>query len=422
MRIRPTVVLFSSLALLAGLGLTLTACHQYAYRAHDESPAVNRRYQPVEPRDRDGYRRDLRSGTLTAGHFDDGQDPARFAQWADQVDTLGPEHGFVSGFDQPAIQLTILNEHGDPVHNATVRVQGSRLSSDRVIRSGTDGRCVILPGYDAVDRGVLQISVAAEGSRTMRHSLSAGPGDSVDVVMHGSSSRLPEKLDLALVIDTTGSMSDELEYLKVEFRAIVERIAERFPQVDQRWALVVYRDKGDAYVVKDYEFTSSVGKMVDRLGDQRAGGGGDYPEAVDEAMQQTAGLGWRDDAAKVAFLIADAPPHAERSEDAIAQASVMRGQGVALYPVASSGVQAEAEHFFRAAALLTGGGYSFLTDDSGVGNPHGEPHEAPSYSVQRLDDLIVQLVESELTGQTRGPQRRDIVREVPEVQDEHDQP
>lgn len=411
MRTRYTIALFGTSCLIFTLGLA--ACHSGRhYATHDR--AEPNASEPPAVRDRDGFRRDIRSGTLTAGHFDDADDPARFADWAGQVGAVGSRHGFPEGFDDPAIQLTILNEHGDPVHDAEVRIVSQGQGVDRTLQSGTDGRCVILPGYDDVDTNHLDLVISADGIRTTRHSVPARPGEriTITITLDGAESQLPRRLDLALVIDTTGSMGDELEFLKVEFRAIVERIAQRYPHVDQRWAVVVYRDRGDDYVVRDYDFTSSLGRQVDRLGEQRANGGGDYPEAVQTAFASALDLDWRQDSAKIAFLIADAPPHADRSEQTIDLAAQMRGAGIALYPVASSGVRAEAEYIFRAAALMTGGAYSFLTDDSGVGNAHTDPHEAPGYSVQRLDDLMVMLVESELAGQSRIPQPRDVVREV----------
>ena len=62
--------------------------------------------------------------------------------------------------------------------------------------------------------------------------------------MSDAEAERPQRLDLALVIDTTGSMGDELEYLKTEIDSIVARLRETFPNVDQRYALIVYRDRG----------------------------------------------------------------------------------------------------------------------------------------------------------------------------------
>src|SRR5262245_23215819 len=62
------------------------------------------------------------------------------------------------------------------------------------------------------------------------------------------------RLDVALVLDTTGSMTDELSYLQAEFDALSASIRERFPSSDQRWSLVLYRDEGDQYVTRGFDF------------------------------------------------------------------------------------------------------------------------------------------------------------------------
>ena len=51
---------------------------------------------------------------------------------------------------------------------------------------------------------------------------------------------------------------------------------------------------------------------------------------------------------------------------------------------------------------IAGGRYIFLTDDSGVGNPHIEP-TIPCYFVTKLDDAILRMVDVELSGQYREP-------------------
>ncbi|HEY0137463.1 MAG TPA: VWA domain-containing protein, partial [Nannocystis sp.] len=102
----------------------------------------------------------------------------------------------------------------------------------------------------------------------------------------------PGGLDVALVIDTTGSMGDELEYLKVELRDIAREVSTSFPGVTQRWGLVVYRDRGDAYVTRSVDFRG-IDEFITKLGEQEAGGGGDHPEAMDLAMDASAELSWR---------------------------------------------------------------------------------------------------------------------------------
>ena len=57
----------------------------------------------------------------------------------------------------------------------------------------------------------------------------------------------------------------------------------------------------------------------------------------------------------------------------------------------------------RDAAFRTLGQYLFLTDHSGVGNPHAKP-QAPRYNIERLNQLMVRMIASELAGKPVLPQ------------------
>lgn len=59
--------------------------------------------------------------------------------------------------------------------------------------------------------------------------------------------------------------------------------------MDQRFALIVYRDQGDQYVSRRFDFTNSLDDLRSELSRQRAAGGGDMPEAVHIALEQAAG-------------------------------------------------------------------------------------------------------------------------------------
>jgi von Willebrand factor type A domain len=214
------------------------------------------------------------------------------------------------------------------------------------------------------------------------------------------------------VIDTTGSMGDELEFVKSELRSIVRAVRDRFPRVDQRVALVFYRDEGDAYVTRRFDFTGDLGEVRKNLQAQSAGGGGDKPEAMHKALEDAVSLKWRaDGTARVLFLIGDAPPHAKDVGRTVDVVNALRKKGVAVYPVAASGYDTPAEFVLRAAALLTGGQFLFLTDDSGVGDAHAEPH-LTDYYVERLDRLMARLIAGELAGKRVPPEPNDIVRTV----------
>ncbi len=223
-------------------------------------------------------------------------------------------------------------------------------------------------------------------------------------------------VDAALVIDTTGSMGDELAYLTAEFANISGAVSAAFPNADQRWALVVYRDTpdtdpGDDYIVREYDFTGDMQAFASTVGAQWAANGGDYPESPEIGLDQLPGLSWRSDptVAKVAFWVADAPQHDTRGA-AMKQAILgAHAAGVHVYPVSASGTNDLLELTMRSAAEITGGRYLFLTDDSGIGDPHKVP-EIPCFYVTRLEKALVRVVSMELSGQYIGPNAADILR------------
>jgi hypothetical protein len=218
-------------------------------------------------------------------------------------------------------------------------------------------------------------------------------------------------LDISLVIDTTGSMGDEISYLQSEFDALSRTIGERFPDAEQRWSLVTYRDETDDYIVRWYDFREDLGEFHEKLREQSAGGGGDYPEAPDRALNVATRLSWRtdDSVARLIFWVADAPHHNENAAYLADNIRDARDQDIHIYPVASSGVDELTELTMRSAAQLTGGRYLFLTDDSGVGGAHKEP-TIPCYFVTKLDDAILRMVEIEMSGDYREPSEDEVLR------------
>lgn len=218
-------------------------------------------------------------------------------------------------------------------------------------------------------------------------------------------------LDVSLVIDTTGSMGDEIAYLQTEFLALSGAIEDAYPDAAQRWSLVVYRDTTDEYVARWFDFRDSASEFREHLAMQVASGGGDYPEAPDAAFEAMNQLAWRtdEDTARLAFWVADAPHH-EQNAGALAEGiRTAAGLDIHVYPVASSGVDKLTELSMRSAAQLTGGRYLFLTDDSGVGGAHLEP-SIPCYFVTKLDRAIYRMVDIELSGRYREPDAADILR------------
>ncbi len=348
------------------------------------------------------FGQNIQSGTLTAGSFDDNLNGWVFDRFLDQVEQQPDLAALAHAFAGQRTVLRVQDPQGRPIANAKVDIDGKLLTTR------SDGRVVYVPGWDSSAQSRNKANVSFGSAKT-----SVTIGKQIEqLVTLDAQGALPTQLDFALVIDATGSMGDEMEYLKVEIRDIAEAIERHFPNVDQRFALIVYRDDGDEYVTKVFDFTSDLGGFQQDLSEQSAGGGGDYPEALDSALEATNQLSWRGgDTARVTFLVADAPPHTNDIDDALEAVDDLRAKGIAIYPVASSGVAGEAEFVMRSTALLTGAQYMFLTDDSGVGNSHAEPH-IPCYTVEQLAPLMVRAVRSELSGKRVEAEDRFTVRTV----------
>ena len=361
--------------------------------------------------------RQIQSGTLTAGSFDDVErldDYRRFLFQTMQADTSRVLPDLPLG---QRVMIHVSDEQGLPVCNARVVVRESqrhaqqRSNRDRQqaapfdLPTGTDGRTMFLTGMDS-NTGADKFSVTVhppDGSEPVVASMRADQSP-WRMTLPGTVAKAPTRLDLALVVDTTGSMGDELEYLKVEIDSIARAVYEMFPNVDQRYSLIVYRDDGDEYVTRVFDFTDSLEGFRTTLAAQSASGGGDYPEAVHRALEHAGELDWRGgDTARVLFLVGDAPPHDAFAGQTIDAVETLRAEGVRIFPVASSGVKFKAEFVMRAASFLTLGQYIFLTDHSGVGNPHAEPH-VPDYRVERLNRLMIRMITSELCGRRLGPE------------------
>lgn len=224
--------------------------------------------------------------------------------------------------------------------------------------------------------------------------------------------RTHTKLDLVFVVDVTGSMGDELSYLQNELASIVSDINKAFPDVEQRYGMVAYRDESDEFVTKKHDLLGELAQFQSFLNQQIANGGGDYPEAMDEALASANTLQWGGDgSARIIFLVADAPPHSDKINRTFDAIFGLREKGVSIYPIAASGVADLAESIMRTSAVLTGGQYIFLTDDSGIGNTHAKP-KFPCYHVEKLKDVMVRVVSDKLTGQRSLPDPQKLIRTV----------
>lgn len=208
----------------------------------------------------------------------------------------------------------------------------------------------------------------------------------------------PYKLDLMFMIDTTGSMGDELRYIEAELSDMVKRVSESGNQLSIRVSVNFYRDEYDDYIVKYYDFREDIRECIGQIEQEIANGGGDMPEAVHKALSNAVtGHEWRADAVKLCFLVLDAPPHTEAEVQGIGldianSLVTASGYGIRIIPVyCSSEGGNETEFILRSYALVTGGTFIFLTDDSGIGYSHATPTVSSEYDVEFLNECMIRV-------------------------------
>jgi Mg-chelatase subunit ChlD len=119
-------------------------------------------------------------------------------------------------------------------------------------------------------------------------------------------------IDVAFIVDTTGSMGDEIAQVRADLESLVAQLAADTNSF--RVAVVSYRDfserTGDSidYSARvDQTFTNDLAAIQVAVDSLTADGGGDIPETVFSGIDTAIALPWRPGVTKVALVIGDAP-------------------------------------------------------------------------------------------------------------------
>ena len=331
-------------------------------------------------------------GLLTAGEWNDLDEWAFWTALMQLPEWSGyHQHWGYSTHQRFAMEI---QDEGRPVVDADLELwngDGRRIWD---ARSDNEGHAELFAGAFGADAGGPFEVIVRSGDEATILEVEPSGGDPIQIELDPGR-EAADALDLMFVVDTTGSMGDELRYLQAELEDVVRRVEGDRGSLHVRLSVNFYRDCGDEYVVRSFPFTRDVEQAVSWINQQEADGGGNYPEAIDRALAN--GIwqhDWSENArARLLFLVLDARPHHGDAmlERLHATTTSAAAQGIRVIPVASSGVDRDTESLLRFIEILTGGTYVFLTDDSGIGNPHLEP-SVGDYEVEAFNDLLVRLV------------------------------
>ena len=333
-----------------------------------------------------------RAGLLTAGEWNDLHNWNK--HWLDlladgEIDPYMNLYGI-----QPKNRYTVLlhNEQGFPAVDVPIILKNDADATVWEARTDNTGRVELWNGI--VDKPASGQLYAFHQQKRLGALMEAQAGVN-QFIVDGDCKATSKAVDIVWAVDATGSMGDELEFLKTELLDVINRVKFINPDLAVRTGSVFYRDEGDDYICKSSALTNDAVKTVEYIRQQQAGGGGDYPEAVHTALEEAIGKQpWSSSAmARICFLVLDASPHTEPAVLESIQRSIRLAaqKGIRIVPVSASGIQKDTEFLMKFFGLATNGSYVFLTDHSGIGGKHLEP-TTDEYKVEMLNDLLVRLI------------------------------
>ena len=300
--------------------------------------------------------------------------------------------------------VAVRDRQGLPLPDARIQLRdGPRVLLDRVTYA--DGRALVFRSEDkAFQATSLKLGVQYGGKEQVIP-LSPATRHLVEVSFPFDRKELQQvPLDIAFVLDTTGSMADEIAMLRKTIEFIHFQITNLSTRPDVRFGMILYRDRGDEYVTRVVPFASGVEAFKRQLDQVGAGGGGDTPEDVQEGLHQAiTQLDWRSQGVRLAFLVGDAPPHLDYQQP-YTYVKAMReaaSKGIKIATIGASGLDLQGEVSWRQIAQYTMAPFVFLTygetGDSAGGTPSSVSHHVgANWVAENLDAIIVRLVKLEL--------------------------
>jgi Mg-chelatase subunit ChlD len=122
-------------------------------------------------------------------------------------------------------------------------------------------------------------------------------------------------VDVVFVVDTTGSMTDDISAVKADMRQILGHLRDRNP--DSRVGVVAYRDVTDEYLTRTFLLLTAEDAAIEAaIAAIEVHGGEDWREHVYAGINTALDLQpWRRDASQHIILMGDAPPHDDYAND-----------------------------------------------------------------------------------------------------------
>ncbi len=363
--------------------------------------------KPESPAESPLSRPAISESELQAGYVDDN---AQFNYFIKFIDSYGAATSHVSIPVQERIILKVVDQGGKSVPNAKVTVSGGggQLASGVTY---ADGSFLFFPSEH--DPSVTSFSATVSAlARTRTISFDRQGSREIEVSMPPSRpSYVSVPLDLLFILDTTGSMLEEIERMKAAIDVINKSLSALTPKPRIRFGMVLYRDKEDTYVTRVIPFTANLSDFRKSLAAVTADGGGDDPEDLQAALKDAmTGLEWGIDGIRLAFVITDAAPHLDYNQDYTYVRAVhdARTKGIKIFTIGAGGLNLNGELVLRQIAQYTHAKYIFLTYGERGESEGGAPgsvshHTGANFQNEKLEAIVVRFAGEEISFLTNKP-------------------
>ncbi|MBN1409361.1 MAG: VWA domain-containing protein [Spirochaetales bacterium] len=373
--------------------------------------------------------------------FEDGLDADKYRPDADKsvfeltTKTEHQESGLKAGFADDNAQfnyfLNFLNEYKEAVHfelpiqeriiikamdadgksipDAAVSIS----ASGKIVAEGktyADGTFLFFPN-DKETVKEYQLSIGYQQAKEKLTFQRSGPRQ-VDVHFKEKRREYPNiPIDILFILDTTGSMGNEIERLKATIEIIKLNISTLSIKPDVRFGMVLYRDREDAYLTRIIPLTKDMDKFQASLNQVTVDGGGDTPEDLQSALKDALiKIDWNPEGIRLGFIITDAAPHLDYDEaytyvDASKDA---KKKAIKLYSIGTGGLDLSGEYVLRQISQYTYAKYIFLTHGEQGESEGGTPdsvshHTGANFQTDKLESIIIKFTKDELSYLTDSP-------------------
>ena len=345
-----------------------------------------------------------KSGGLKAGFADDNQQFNYFLNFLEKYKSSVSSYRYDIS---ERVHLIFKDSDGNSLPNTEVKVFNK--NKQQLLDEGktfSDGSYFVYPAEITSSDNTFQISYTLGGESQTIEVDRNGPRT---INIQGKQRRgemSPVPVDIVFILDTTGSMGEEIERLIATIDMIHLNLTALSSQIQIRFGMVLYRDKDDRYRTRVVPLTADIDEFRTILQKVRAGGGGDTAEDLQEALLKgIRKMDWNKDGLRMGFVITDAHAHLDYGQryTYISAALEAKKQAIKLFSVGTGGLDIRGEYILRQLSQLTYAKYLFLTYGKETGENTGgvtgsvSHHTGSNYQTDKLEAIIMRLAKEEIS-------------------------